>query len=183
MTFFKLIIFRYILNQKLGIADFISRLIAALNGTEYFLASLIPIFIVEKVGRRPLMLFGAVGMSLSMVALAVSDYYVEYRPDHKQGAGIGATVFFFVFNSFFAIGWLGMTWLYPAEIVFPLRLPFLLCLLSILTNFDQVPLSIRAPANAAATSANWIFNFLVVMIAPPMQNHIKYKTYVVFAVM
>ena len=107
----------YILNKKLGIADFISRLIAALNGTEYFLASLIPIFIIEKIGRRPLMLFGAVGMCLSMVALAATDYVVENKPSQKQGAGIGATVFFFVFNSFFAIGWLGLTWLYPAEIV------------------------------------------------------------------
>ena len=31
---------------------------AACNGTEYFMASWIPVFIVEKVGRRPLMLFG-----------------------------------------------------------------------------------------------------------------------------
>lgn len=34
------------------------KLLAACNGTEYFMASFIPIFIVEKVGRRPLMLFG-----------------------------------------------------------------------------------------------------------------------------
>jgi len=42
-----------------------------------------------------------------------------------------------------AVGWLGMTWLYPAEIV---------------------PLKIRAPANAVSTTANWLFNFMVVMI-------------------
>jgi hypothetical protein len=29
--------------------------------------------------------------------------------------GIVAAVFLFVFNSFFAIGWLGMTWLYPGK--------------------------------------------------------------------
>lgn len=34
------------------------KLLAACNGTEYFLAALIPIFIIEKVGRRRLMLFG-----------------------------------------------------------------------------------------------------------------------------
>lgn len=38
-----------------------------------------------------------------------------------------------------------MTWLYPAEIV---------------------PLKIRAPANAVSTTANWIWNFMVVMITP-----------------
>lgn len=34
------------------------KLIAACNGTEYFLVSLIPIFIIEMVGRRKLMLIG-----------------------------------------------------------------------------------------------------------------------------
>lgn len=36
----------------------INKLLAACNGTEYLLASFIPIFIIEKTGRRPLMLFG-----------------------------------------------------------------------------------------------------------------------------
>jgi len=75
--------------------------------------------------------------------------------------GIVAAVFLFVFNSFFAVGWLGMTWLYPAEIT---------------------PLSIRAPANAISTTGNWIWNFMVVMVTPVAFNSIGYKTYVVFAV-
>lgn len=33
----------------------------------------------------------------------------------NKGLGILAAVFLFVFNSFFAVGWLGMTWLYPGE--------------------------------------------------------------------
>lgn len=137
----------------------INKLLAACNGTEYFLASFIPIYIVEKVGRRPLMLFGAAGMSISMAVLAGCNYRLEFLGDTE--AGIGQAVFLFVFNTFFAIGWLGMTWLYPAEIV---------------------PLRIRAPTNALSTSANWIFNFMVVMITPVSFNNIKYKTYVIFAV-
>ena len=72
-----------------------------------------------------------------------------------------------------------MTWLYPAEIV---------------------PLKIRAPTNALATSGNWIFNFmgplsscftcltmvanfsLVVMITPVAFETIRYHTYTIFAV-
>lgn len=54
------------------------------------------------------MLFGAVGMSLSMVVLAITDSIGGKK------AGIGQTVFLFLFNTFFAVGWLGMTWLYPA---------------------------------------------------------------------
>src|SRR4051794_15448594 len=69
---------------------------------------------------------------------------------------------FLLFNTFFVVGWLGMTWLYPTEIV---------------------PLRIRAPANALSTNANWAFNFMVVMITPVSFSSIGYKTYVIFAVM
>ena len=77
------------------------------------------------------MLFGAVGMAISMAVLAGTTSVTGTAP------GIVAAAFLFIFNTFFAIGWLGMTWLYPAEIV---------------------PLRIRAPANALSTSANWAFN-------------------------
>lgn len=98
--------------MRIGLSNFLSRLLAALNGTEYFIASWIAIFTIEKFGRRKLMLFGAVGQSLSMVVLAASSKY----SDVNKSAGITAAVFLFVFNSFFAVGWLGMTWLYPSEI-------------------------------------------------------------------
>ncbi|KAJ5081282.1 hypothetical protein NUU61_009546 [Penicillium alfredii] len=152
-----------LLEDQVGLTPTLSRLISACNGTEYFLASWVAVFTVEKFGRRTLMLFGAVGMSLSMVVLAITDSISAANPQTPLGtrAGIAQTVFLFVFNSFFAIGWLGMTWLYPAEIV---------------------PLKIRAPANALSTSSNWIWNFMVVMITPVAFNNISYKTYIIFAV-
>lgn len=144
-----------VIYSNLGMSDFLSRLLAALNGTEYFLASWPAVFLVERVGRRKLMLFGAVGQAATMAVLAGVNSRGE------TGFQIAGIVFLFVFNTFFAVGWLGMTWLYPAEIV---------------------PLRIRAPANALSTSANWIFNFLVVMITPVAFENIGYQTYVIFAV-
>ena len=145
-----------LLEEQVGMSTVNSRLISACNGTEYFIASWVAVFTIERFGRRTLMLFGAAGMSLSMVILAITSSIGNTQ------ANIACCVFLFVFNTFFAIGWLGMTWLYPAEIV---------------------PLKIRAPANALATSSNWIFNFLVVMITPVAFNNIGYQTYIIFAVM
>ncbi|TEA16362.1 Sugar transporter STL1 [Colletotrichum sidae] len=144
-----------VIYSGLGMSRFMSHLLAALNGTEYFIASWPAVFLVERVGRRKLMLVGAVGQAVTMAILAGVNSSQAFP---CQIAGI---VFLFVFNTFFAIGWLGMTWLYPAEIV---------------------PLRIRAPANALSTSANWIFNFLVVMITPIAFDSIKHHTYTVFAV-
>lgn len=50
-----------------------------------------------------------------MAVLAGTTSIPNTDPRHVS-AGIAAAVFLFVFNSFFAVGWLGMTWLYPAEI-------------------------------------------------------------------
>lgn len=85
----------------------INKLMAACNGTEYLLAAFIPIFIVEKAGRRPLMLIGAAGMSISMAVLAGTNYALVNNDNEK--AGHTQAAFLFIFNSFFAIGWLGMT--------------------------------------------------------------------------
>ena len=40
----------------------------------------------------------------------------------------------------------------------------------------------RAQTNFSS-SANWIFNFMVVMITPVAFANIKYQTYIIFAVM
>jgi hypothetical protein len=54
------------------------------------------------------MLFGAAGMSSSMAILAGMNYMSQV--DRGGSApGIVSAVFLFVFNTFFAIGWLGMT--------------------------------------------------------------------------
>lgn len=59
-----------IFENSLGLSPFLSRLLSACNGTEYWIASWIAIFTIERFGRRSLMLFGAAGMSMSMAILA-----------------------------------------------------------------------------------------------------------------
>ncbi|KAF9055072.1 general substrate transporter [Hymenopellis radicata] len=143
-----------LLFERLGLSDVKSRILAACNGTEYFLFSLLAIVLIDRIGRRKLMLFGAVGQCITMVLLAVLGSI------NNSAAQIVSAVLLFVFNSFFALGWLGMTWLYPAEIV---------------------GLRMRGPANALSTASNWIFNFLVVMITGPSFENINWGTYIVFA--
>lgn len=156
----------FLFENSLGFDPAMSRLLAAANGTEYFLAALVALPLIERVGRRKLKLFGAFGMMTSMAILAgtvsTGKTLPNGAPELEDKYGITATVFLFVFNSFFAIGWLGMTWLYPAEV----------------TN-----LRIRIQANALSTCSNWLSNFLIVMITPPAFKNLGYKTYIIFAVL
>ncbi|KAN0063126.1 hypothetical protein ACQY0O_004290 [Thecaphora frezii] len=148
------------LEVRLGFSDVNARIVAAANGTEYFLASWIAVFVIEKMGRRKLMLWGAAGQTVSMIILSVMG--APALESLGSGPAVVSTVFFFLFNSFFAFGWLGMSWLYPAEIT---------------------PLAIRAQANGISTSANWLFNFAVVMLVPFLQENIGHHTYTLFAVL
>lgn len=148
-----------IFEQYIGMSALNSRILAACNGTEYFLASFIAFFTIEHFGRRKLMMFGACGQSLSMTLLTILTIFADRNND--KSLGIGAAVMLFVFNTFFAVGWLGMTWLLPAELT---------------------PLSIRAPANAISTAGNWAFNFMVVMITPIAFTNIGSYTYTIFAI-
>ncbi|KAF2212746.1 hypothetical protein CERZMDRAFT_40536 [Cercospora zeae-maydis SCOH1-5] len=157
----------FVFENSLGFGPDMSRLLAAANGTEYFIAALCGLPLIERLGRRKLMLSCAFGMAASMAILAGTVSTGQEDPETGapvlgNAAGITATVMLFVFNTFFAIGWLGMTWLYPAEIT---------------------SLRIRIQANALATCSNWMSNFVIVMITPPAFATLGYQTYIIFAVL
>ncbi|KAG8217976.1 general substrate transporter [Butyriboletus roseoflavus] len=95
-----------LLFERLGIPSVNSRIIAACNGTEYFFASFIAVALVDRVGRRKLMLVGTIGQGVTMVLLAILGSI-----DNSTTQIISA-VLLFVFNTFHAIGWLAVAWLY-----------------------------------------------------------------------
>ncbi|KAF9040276.1 general substrate transporter [Hymenopellis radicata] len=144
-----------IFQKSVGMSRDMSLLLSGFNGLAYFLSSLVPIPLIERLGRRKLMLFGATGQCICMVLLAAMT-----QDTGNKAKGLVAAVCLFLFNFFFSVGWLAIPWLYPAEIA---------------------PLQIRAKAAALATTTNWLFTFLVVMITPVAIDSIAWKTYVVWA--
>lgn len=111
ITYYATVIF----EDVLGMSRNMALLLSGFNGLEYWLATFIPIPLVDRLGRRPLMLFSAVGQCVSMVVLAACIAF----PGSKA-AGYVATVFLFVFNTFFAVGFCGIPWLLPVELT-PLK--------------------------------------------------------------
>ena len=114
-------------------------LLAGFNGIAYLLSSLIPIWCLDRLGRRKLMIFACAGQAASMAILAGTV------SNGSKSAGLAAIVMLFLFNFFFAVGLLTIPWLLPAE---------------------YAPLAIRTKSAALATASNWIFTFLVVEITP-----------------
>lgn len=94
-----------IFQQSVGMPHNLSLLLAGFNGVAYFLSSLIPIWIIERLGRRKLMLFAAGGQCACMAILAGTVQ------DGSRAAGIVAIIMLFLFNFFFAVGLLAIPWL------------------------------------------------------------------------
>ncbi|KAI1880140.1 hypothetical protein JX265_001761 [Neoarthrinium moseri] len=144
-----------IFQNSVGLSHNLSLLLAGFNGVAYFLSSLIPIWIIDRLGRRKLMLFAAAGQGACMAVLAGTVR------NGSAPAGIVASIMLFMFNFFFAIGLLAIPWLLPAE---------------------YAPLAIRQRAAALASASNWIFTFLVVEITPVSISNIGWRTYVYFCI-
>ncbi|GAA5924819.1 sugar porter family MFS transporter [Sporobolomyces koalae] len=148
----------YLFINTLGLSQLMGRIMGAVLSTEYALAAAVCVTFVDRLGRRPTMIWGAFGCGLAFVAACVLVYYSDKG---NRGAAWGAVAMYFVYNTSFAFGWLGQTWLYPAE----------------LTSIE-----IRSQVNGLSTCANWLFNFCVVEITPPGFANIGNYLYLVFAI-
>ncbi|GAA5983612.1 hypothetical protein JCM10908_000352 [Rhodotorula pacifica] len=144
-----------IFQQSAGMSHDTALLVSGFNGVAYFLSALVPIPLIERVGRRKLMLLSVAGQACTMMILAGMTQDVG-----NKVKGYVATVMLFVFNFFFSCGLLAIPWLYPAEIS---------------------PLAVRAQGAGLATMTNWLFTFLVVMITPTASEKLGWKFYLVWA--
>ena len=89
--------------------------------TWFFLASFIPWLLIDRVGRRPLLLSMISLMSAIMIVQTGLVFNVEKQTSIAKGCGIGAAVMLFLFEGAFTIGFQATVWVYPSEIL-PLRL-------------------------------------------------------------
>lgn len=129
-------------------------LMTGINGIIYVLSTLPPWYLVDRWGRRPILLSGAVVMCLSLATIS----YWMYIDVHITPQMV--VIFVVIYNAFFGYSWGPIPWLYPPEIM---------------------PLSIRAKGASLSTATNWAFNWLVGEMTPILQEWIKWRLYLVHA--
>jgi len=104
--------------------------------------TVLAIMTVDKFGRKPLMIIGALGMAISMFALGTTFF--------MESVGIGALVFMLLYVASFAMSWGPVAWVLLSEIF---------------------PNKIRGRALAVAVAAQWISNYLVSWTFPMMDKN------------
>ncbi|SIS43379.1 MFS transporter, SP family, xylose:H+ symportor [Zobellia uliginosa] len=111
-------------------------------GSVNLVFTVLAIVTVDKYGRKPLMVIGALGMAISMFALGTTFF--------TQSVGLGALVFMLIYVASFAVSWGPVCWVLLSEIF---------------------PNKIRGRALAVAVAVQWISNYLVSWTFPMMDKN------------
>ena len=96
----------------------LSGILAGVLNTAFALASYPPIWFIEKVGRRAMMFWSAIGCGICMLIYVI----VTTLPADKRTVATNwtAVAFIILYEVVFAFGWLGTCWIYGPEIA-PLK--------------------------------------------------------------
>ncbi|WJJ97788.1 D-xylose transporter XylE [Algibacter luteus] len=117
-------------------------LLTIIVGIVNFLFTIIAVKTVDKRGRKPLMLIGALGMAIAMLALGFVFF--------SGATGYLALACMMLYVASFALSWGPVVWVLLSEIF---------------------PNKIRGKAMAVAVAAQWISNYLVSLTFPMMNDN------------
>ncbi|KAJ5987862.1 hypothetical protein N7481_003072 [Penicillium waksmanii] len=119
------------------------------------------IWTMDTLGRRKLLMYGAVMMAISHIIIAAMvGIYSDDWPNHKTQGWVSAA-FLLIYMISFGASWGPVPWALPSEIF---------------------PSSLRAKGVALSTCSNWFNNFIIGLITPPLVQDTGYGAYVFFAV-
>lgn len=128
--------------QVAGSARSDSMMQAVIVGVVNFLMTIVALWLVDKKGRKTLLLWGAVGMIVSLA-------YLTFEFSKPVQNGIGVLVALLVYISFFAASFAPVMWVIISEIY---------------------PNRIKGVAMSFSTAVSWLCTFLTVYFAPIIQG-------------
>jgi sugar porter (SP) family MFS transporter len=149
------IIFYYssVLWQAVGFSEQDSLAITVFTSLTNIATTLIAIACVDRLGRKPLLIVGSIGMALTLGALAflfgTAPLDAQGNPLLQGGTGMAALIAANLYVFFFGFSWGPVVWVLLGE-MFPNR--------------------IRALALSLSAAMQWVANFVVTASFPALQS-------------
>ncbi|MBQ4306712.1 MAG: D-xylose transporter XylE [Bacteroidales bacterium] len=137
--------------ESMGVSN--NMLFTVIMGVINISFTLVAVFTVEKLGRKPLLITGSLGMALGALGVALSN--VATLP------AIVPVISIMLYSACFMFSWGPICWVYIAELF---------------------PNTIRSEATAIAVAFQWIFNFIVSSTFVPMYNWSHFFAYALYGV-
>jgi SP family sugar:H+ symporter-like MFS transporter len=165
------VIFYYssVLWQAVGFSESSSLAITVITSVVNIATTLVAISFIDKAGRKPLLLIGSAGMTVTLGIMAAifgtASLNAQGNPVLHGAAGPVALVAANLFVVFFGMSWGPVVWVLLGE---------------------KFPNRIRAAALAVAASAQWIANWAISTSFPSLKNAglgLAYGLYAGFALL
>ncbi|VUC25583.1 unnamed protein product [Clonostachys rosea] len=149
--------------SQLGLSSNTTSLLATgVVGIVMFIATIPAVLWIDRLGRKPVLTIGAIGMALCHFIIAVILARNIDNFDSHQSAGWAAVVMVWLFVVHFGYSWGPCAWIIIAEVW---------------------PLSTRPYGVSLGASSNWMNNFIVGQVTPDMLSGITYGTYIIFGLL
>ncbi|KAI5968371.1 hypothetical protein CANMA_002362 [Candida margitis] len=136
--------------QEAGFDDAGALLMTGVNGIIYLLSTIPPWFLVDRWGRRPILVSSGLAMGICLILVSV---FMLLNRSYTPSV---VAVLVIIYNASFGFGF-G-------------PIPFLL-------SGESYPLSVRSKGVSLAVACNWLSNFIVGLFAPIMRHNIKWAMY------
>lgn len=138
--------------EQAGFNDSKALLMTGINGLVYLASTIPPWFLVDRWGRKPILISGGLSMGVCLAAIA----WVMYLDMAATPLLVAFLVI--VYNASFGYSWGPIGFLIPPEVY---------------------PLAVRSKGVSLSTASNWLANYVVGQLTPILQESIGWAMYLI----
>ncbi|CAG8126425.1 unnamed protein product [Penicillium salamii] len=145
-----------VLETNVGLSRELSSLVAGFIQIAFWIGTFPPIFLLDRLGRRKVLMVGSTILCLSMILFTVG---IALKTPASSRLALGMLV---IYEISFGMSWNSVPWLYAPEIT---------------------PLNLRHVGAAVGCFSEWLWTFVIAQMTPPAIANTGWKIYILFCIM